>query len=83
MRSVPEPGLTFLRTLPPAAVATTAAVVAAPVGLEQAARALGASRWQVTRDAVIPSALPQTFTGIRLAVGMAYLPGSGGCLGLW
>ena len=27
---------------------------------------------QVIRDVVIPSALPETFTGIRLAVGMAY-----------
>lgn len=27
---------------------------------------------QVIRDVVVPSALPETFTGIRLAVGMAY-----------
>ena len=78
-----------LAALPPAAVATTAAVVAAPVGLQEAARALGASRRQVTRDVVVPSAMPETFTGIRLAVGMAYssvvaaelfngLPGIGG-----
>jgi taurine transport system permease protein len=64
--------LLALAALPPAAVATTAAVVAAPVGLVEAARALGASKWQVIRDVVIPSALPETFTGIRLAVGMAY-----------
>ncbi|SHW87368.1 putative taurine ABC transporter permease protein [Mycobacteroides abscessus subsp. abscessus] len=42
------------------------------MGLVEAARALGASRWQVTRDVVIPAALPETFTGVRLAVGMAY-----------
>ena len=53
-------------------MATTAAVVAAPVGLIEAARALGASKWHVIKDVVIPSALPETFTGIRLAVGMAY-----------
>lgn len=68
----PKITLLALAALPPAAVATTAAVVAAPVGLQEAARALGASRAQVIRDVVIPSALPETFTGIRLAVGMAY-----------
>ncbi len=68
----PKVTLLALAALPPAAVATTAAVVAAPVTLVEAARALGASRWDVVRDVVIPSALPETFTGIRLAVGMAY-----------
>jgi taurine transport system permease protein len=85
----PKITLLALAALPPAAVATTAAVLAAPVGLTEAARALGASRTQVIRDVVVPSALPETFTGIRLAVGMAYssvvaaelfngLPGIGG-----
>lgn len=68
----PKITLLALAALPPAAVATTAAVVAAPVGLQEAARALGASRREVIRDVVVPSALPETFTGIRLAVGMAY-----------
>ena len=68
----PKITLLALAALPPAAVATTAAVLAAPVGLQEAARALGATRAQVIRDVVIPSALPETFTGIRLAVGMAY-----------
>ena len=68
----PKVTLLALAALPPAAVATTAAVVAAPVGLQEAARALGASRTEVIRDVVVPSALPETFTGIRLAVGMAY-----------
>ncbi|KUI37053.1 ABC transporter permease [Mycobacterium sp. GA-2829] len=85
----PKITLLALAALPPAAVATTAAVMAAPVGLIEAARALGASRAEVIRDVVVPSALPETFTGIRLAVGMAYssvvaaelfngLPGVGG-----
>ena len=85
----PKITLLALAALPPAAVATTAAVLAAPVGLIEAARALGASRRQVIRDVVLPAALPETFTGIRLAVGMAYssvvaaelfngLPGIGG-----
>jgi taurine transport system permease protein len=85
----PKVTLLALAALPPAAVATTAAVVAAPVGLKEAAVALGATRGDVIRDVVVPSALPETFTGIRLAVGMAYssvvaaelfngLPGIGG-----
>ena len=61
-----------LAAFPPAAVATTSAVAAAPVSLIEAARALGASRSQVIRDVVLPAALPETFTGIRLAVGIAY-----------
>ncbi|MUM18760.1 ABC transporter permease [Mycobacterium sp. CBMA271] len=68
----PKITLLALAALPPAAVATTAAVVAAPVGLVEAARALGATGWQVVRDVVVPSSLPETFTGVRLAVGMAY-----------
>ena len=85
----PKVTLLALAALPPAAVATTAAVVAAPVTLVEAARALGASKSQVIKDIVVPAALPETFTGIRLAVGMAYssvvaaelfngLPGIGG-----
>lgn len=87
----PKVTLLALAALPPAAVATTAAVLAAPVGLVEAARALGASRRDVIRDVVIPSALPETFTGIRLSVGIAYssvvaaelfngLPGIGGAV---
>ncbi|MGE2715858.1 ABC transporter permease [Mycolicibacterium litorale] len=68
----PKITLLALAALPPAAVSTTAAVLATPVALTEAARALGASRAEVIRDVVVPSALPETFTGIRLAVGMAY-----------
>ena len=68
----PKIALLALAALPPAAVATTAAVAATPVPLVEAARALGASRRGVLRDVVIPAALPETFTGIRLSVGIAY-----------
>ncbi|MGW5612943.1 ABC transporter permease [Streptomyces sp. NPDC003877] len=118
MRSLFEPWITFLRTLPPlayfslliiwlgideepkitllavaafppVAVSTTTAVAAVPKHLIEAARALGGSRWDVVRDVVVPSALPETLTGVRLAVGVAYsslvaaelvngLPGIGG-----
>lgn len=68
----PKITLLALAALPPAAVATTAAVSATPVSLIEAARALGASRREVISDVVIPAALPETFTGIRLSVGIAY-----------
>ena len=68
----PKVTLLALAALPPAAVATTSAVAATPVAFVEAARALGASRLQVLRDVVVPSALPETFTGIRLSVGIAY-----------
>ncbi|RJO77213.1 ABC transporter permease [Nocardia panacis] len=68
----PKVTLLALAAMPAAAIATAAAVSAAPVGLIEAARALGAGRGQVIRDVVVPAALPETFTGIRLAVGLAY-----------
>ncbi|GAA2548730.1 ABC transporter permease [Streptomyces levis] len=86
-----EPKVTLLAVaaFPPVAVSTTTAVAAVPKQLIEAARALGASRWDVVRDVVVPSALPETLTGVRLAVGVAYsslvaaelvngLPGIGG-----
>ncbi|MEU0336770.1 ABC transporter permease [Streptomyces sp. NPDC006193] len=86
-----EPKVTLLAVaaFPPVAVSTTTAVAAVPESLVEAARALGGSRWDVVRDVVVPSALPETLTGVRLAVGVAYsslvaaelvngLPGIGG-----
>jgi taurine transport system permease protein len=68
----PKLWLLSIAAMPPVAVATAAAVYSAPTGLIEAARALGASRGQAIRDVVLPSALPEIFTGIRLAVGVAY-----------
>ncbi|GIF14704.1 ABC transporter permease [Actinoplanes teichomyceticus] len=68
----PKLWLLSIAALPPVAVATAAAVHGAPSGLVEAARALGAGRWRTIRDVVLPSALPEIFTGIRLAVGVAY-----------
>ncbi|MBU2665387.1 ABC transporter permease [Actinoplanes bogorensis] len=68
----PKLWLLSIAALPPVAVATAAAVQGAPTGLVEAARALGAGRWAVVRDVTLPNALPEIFTGVRLAVGMAY-----------
>jgi len=53
-------------------VLLASAVGSAPTALVEAVRALGAGRWEAIRDVVLPSALPEIFTGIRLAVGIAY-----------
>ncbi|MFI5930077.1 ABC transporter permease [Micromonospora sp. NPDC051543] len=68
----PKLWLLSIAALPPVAVATAAAVYSAPTGLVEAAQALGASRARVIRDVVLPNALPEIFTGIRIAVGVAY-----------
>ncbi|GAA3302364.1 ABC transporter permease [Streptomyces cinereospinus] len=85
----PKVTLLAVAAFPPVAVSATTAVTAVPKHLVEAARALGASRRDVVRDVVVPSALPETLTGVRLAVGVAYsslvaaelvngLPGIGG-----
>jgi taurine transport system permease protein len=68
----PKLWLLSIAALPPVAVATAAAVYSAPTGLVEAAEALGAPRTAVIRDVVLPNALPEIFTGIRIAVGVAY-----------
>jgi taurine transport system permease protein len=68
----PKLWLLSIAALPPVAVATAAAVYGAPAGLVEAAEALGAGRAAVIRDVVLPSALPEIFTGVRIAVGVAY-----------
>jgi taurine transport system permease protein len=68
----PKLWLLSIAALPPVAVATASAVQNAPAALVEAVRALGAGRWAAIRDVVLPSALPEILTGIRLAVGIAY-----------
>jgi ABC-type nitrate/sulfonate/bicarbonate transport system permease component len=38
-----------------------------------AARSLGATRWQVIRDVVLPGSFPGIFTGGRLAIGLGWM----------
>jgi taurine transport system permease protein len=87
----PKIWLLAIAAMPPVAVATAAAVVGAPSTLVETARAMGARGWQITTTVVLPAALPEIATGIRLAVGIAYsslvaaetvngLPGLGGMI---
>ncbi|WP_435007420.1 phosphate ABC transporter permease PstA [Tundrisphaera lichenicola] len=65
-------GLTLsLLILPVIVIATQEALRTVPLSLRQAAMALGASRWQVVRDHVLPSALPGILTGVILALSRA------------
>ncbi len=65
-------GLTLgLLILPVIVIATQEALRTVPNSLRQAAMALGASRWQVVRDHVLPSALPGILTGVILALSRA------------
>ncbi|RUL89625.1 phosphate ABC transporter permease PstA [Tautonia sociabilis] len=60
-----------LLVLPIVVIATQEALRAVPPSLRQAALALGATRWQVIRDHVLPSALPGILTGTILALSRA------------
>jgi phosphate transport system permease protein len=60
-----------LLVLPVIVIATQEALRAVPVSLRHGALALGATRWQVVRDHVLPSALPGILTGVILALSRA------------
>lgn len=58
--------------LAPIALSTAAGVQGASRERINAARTLGATRLQVLRHVVLPSALPQIFTGLRIALGAGW-----------
>ena len=81
--------LLFLAAVAPIAVATADAVGNVPVDRLLAARSLGASRLQTITEVILPSALPEMMTGLRVALGVTFttivaaetvngLPGIGG-----
>lgn len=71
-RTVLSGALTMsLVILPVVIIASQEAIRAVPPSLRQAAFALGATRWQVARDHVIPAAMPGILTGIILSISRA------------
>jgi len=64
--------LLFLTALPVSAIAAMDGVRNVSVQRVQAARSLGATKWQIFRYVVFPSALHEIFTGARLAIGVVY-----------
>jgi phosphate transport system permease protein len=71
-RSVFTAGLTLaLLILPIIIVATREAIRAVPQSLREAAIGIGATRWQVNRDHVLPAATPGILTGVIIGVSRA------------
>ena len=60
-----------LLILPLIIIASQEAIRAVPPSLRLAAFALGATRWQVARDHVLPAAMPGILTGIILSISRA------------
>ncbi|WP_248515855.1 phosphate ABC transporter permease PstA [Salinarchaeum laminariae] len=65
-------GLTLsLLILPITIISAQEALRAVPDDLRRGSDAMGATRWQTTRNVVVPEALPGIFTGTILALGRA------------
>ncbi|MCP3426374.1 ABC transporter permease [Rothia sp. AR01] len=64
--------LLFLAAFPPIVIATIQGVAGVSEDRVNAARALGASRGQIARFVVLPSSLPNIFSGVRIAAGFAW-----------
>lgn len=64
--------LLFLAGFPPIALSVLSGVQGIPQQRLDAIRALGAGRLQALRHVVLPSVLPELFTGIRLAIGFSW-----------
>jgi phosphate transport system permease protein len=71
-RSILTAGLTLaLLILPIVIVATREAIRAVPWSLREAAYGIGATKGQVTRDHVLPAALPGVLTGVIIGISRA------------
>jgi len=64
--------LLFLGAFAPLYLAALSGVQKIPRHRTQAALSLGASKWKVFSHIMLPSALPEIFTGIRTALGFTY-----------
>jgi taurine transport system permease protein len=64
--------LLFLAMFAPICLAAQAGVRSVSIERANAARALGANRWQLFTDIVFPSALPEILTGVRIGLGIGW-----------
>ena len=64
--------LIYLATVLTVIVAAAAAVLNVKQGRIRAAEALGVSKFQLFRYVIFPSALPELFVGVRMAVGIGW-----------
>lgn len=65
--------LIFLASMFPIVVAATAAVQNVQTVHIRAAQNFGLTRWQLFRRVILPATLPQIHTGLRIALGVAWL----------
>ena len=71
-RSIIAAGITLaILVLPIIIITTSEAIRAVPAGLREAGLAVGATRWEATRDHVLPYAAPGILTGTMLAIARA------------
>ena len=64
--------LIFLSTLAPIALGARAGVKSASIEQIHAAYSFGATRWQVIRRVILPSALPEIITAMRIGIGFGW-----------
>ncbi|MFE1599647.1 ABC transporter permease subunit [Methylobacterium sp. ID0610] len=64
--------LIFLACFAPVALATRSGVLSASQDQINAARSLGASRWQVIRHVILPASLPEILIGLRIGMGVGW-----------
>ena len=64
--------LIFLSTFLTVVVSAAAAVMSVPQGRIRAAQSLGVNGWQLFRHVILPSALPELFTGVRVGIGIGW-----------
>ena len=64
--------LTFLASFFATALNTMLGVESIDESYSRAACCLGASKWQVFREVIIPGAMPYIFTGLQISVGVAW-----------
>lgn len=64
--------LIYLAVLAPVVLATVHGVQRVGVNQLRAARSLGANRWQLLRHVILPSAVPDILTGLRIGLGAGW-----------
>jgi NitT/TauT family transport system permease protein len=64
--------LTFLASFFATALNAMLGVESIDESYVRAAQCLGASRWQVFREVIVPGSMPFIFTGLQISVGVAW-----------
>lgn len=65
--------ITFFAAVFPVIINTIHAADSLPKVWEEAAQTMGASRWSIMRNVVIPGSLPGVFAGLSVAMGVAWI----------